>query len=87
MSIKKANAPQLRVGDLVRIPRYSSLFGSNDVIVDHEMRKVAWRVVAIDEAICGDDDEGWFDQLDLVNAMTGERFPYMIINSSVEMMP
>lgn len=83
----KNKAPKCKVGDLVRIPHYSSLFGSHqsDSAVDRQMRKVIYRVTDITHAICGDDNEGWFDNLDLVDHATGERFPYMIINSSVEL--
>jgi len=78
-------APKLKVGDIVRIKKYSDLFGNNDRMADAHMAKVPFKVTEVNPNICGSDDEGWFDDIHMVDAATGERFPYMITNSNLEL--
>jgi len=74
----------LKVGDIVRIPKYSRLFGKVDSSVDRQMAKITYRVTKVQKDFCGSDEEGWFDDISLVEAETGERFPYMLCDASVE---
>lgn len=74
----------LKVGDIVRIPKYSELTGQRDSSVDRQMAKIIYRVTGVQKYFCGSDEEGWFDNLALVEAETGEKFPYMLCDASVE---
>ncbi|MBE0438103.1 MAG: hypothetical protein IBX56_20170 [Methylomicrobium sp.] len=74
----------LKVGDIVRIPKYSELTGQRDSSVDRQMAKVIYRVTGVQRYYCGSDEESWLDNLALVEAETGEKSPYMIWDKSVE---